>query len=65
MAKTDIHKLDRNEIAVLDFQSKDVWVVVLSIDAADIDDLEFYCDAMGLPTRHVAIMTYVDEYIDI
>lgn len=64
MAKTDIHNLDRNEIAVLDFQSKSVYVVALSIDVADIDDLYDYCDALGLPTRDVAIMTYVDEYID-
>jgi hypothetical protein len=24
-----------------------------------------YCDALGLPTRDVAIMTYVDEYNDL
>lgn len=65
MATTDIQQLKKNEIAVLDFQNKDVYVVALSIDVADIDDLEFYCDALGLPTRDVAIMTYADEYIDI
>ena len=63
MAKTDIHRLGRNEIAVMDFESKEVEVVTLSIDTGDIDDLEFYCEALGLPTRNVAIMTYVDELI--
>lgn len=65
MAKTDIHKLSRNEIVVLDYMSKEVYVVELSIDVANIDDLYEYCDALGLPTRDVAIMTYVDEYNDL
>ena len=65
MAKTDIHKLGRNEIAVLDYMNREVYVVELSIDVADIDDLYEYCEALGLPTRDVAIMTYVDQYTDL
>jgi hypothetical protein len=65
MANTDVHRLSRNEIAVLDYMSKEVYVVELSIDVADIDDLYEYCDALGLPTRDVAIMTYVDQYTDL